>query len=190
MLIALTLLQQLAAQRLSAPPLLSPDGAYALVGGDSQPQLWLEDKRTRERKMVFQVTLQTLTLAWSPDSAAFIANDRMVSDIQVAWIYSVPKLTRLDLRARIVAADPEAIRFTPGENRTVHSYVHAIRWLDAKHVEVQLHGHLDDEIRVGNAIKPGHCFDLRYRIGTNGSVRKLSRRVVEISDKTGCDGME
>jgi hypothetical protein len=173
-----------------AQPLVSPDGAYVLAGSDSEPQLWLENKRTHERKMIFAVTLQTLTLAWSPDSSAFIANDRMVSDLEVAWIYSVPKLTRLDLRARIVATDPEAIRFTPGENRTVHSYVHAIRWLDAKHVEVQLHGHLDDAIRVGNSIKRGHCFDLRYRIGTDGSVRKLSQHVRAISDKTGCDGME
>jgi hypothetical protein len=173
-----------------AQPLVSPDGACVLAGSDSEPQLWLENKRTHERKMVFAVTLQTLTLAWSPDSAAFIANDRMVSDLEVAWIYSVPKLSRLDLRARILAADPKAIRFTPGENRAVHSYTHAIRWLDAKHVEVQLHGHLDDAARAGDAIKPGHCFDLRYRIGTDGSVQKLSQRVAEISDKTGCGSME
>ena len=188
--IAVMIAAQLAGQRLSGPPLLSPNGSYALVGSDSAPQLWLEDKRTRERRMVFEVTLQTLTLAWSPDSTAFIANDRMVSDLEVAWIYSVPGLTRVDLRAGILAADPKAIRFTPGDNRAVHSYTHAIRWMDARHVEVQLHGHLDDEIRVGSSIKPGHCFDLRYRIGTNGSVHKLSQRVSEISDRTGCDGME
>jgi Tol biopolymer transport system component len=80
-LIAVLTVSQVAAQDrsvfLKAPygdanPLISPDGVFALSGSDpASYQLWLEDRRTHERKMVLRATLQTLTLAWSPDSAAF-----------------------------------------------------------------------------------------------------------------------
>jgi WD40 repeat protein len=178
-----------------AHPLVSPDGAYALFGsGDGRSQLWLEDTRTHERKMVFEVTLQTLTLAWSPDSTAFIANDRAVSDLEIAYIYDVKRLDRLDLRSRIVAADPRAIRFfepgqvnvapvvAPNAKIPTTSHVHAIQWLDAKHVEVQLIGHTAG-IRVGQSVQPGDCFDLRYRVSRVGEVQKLSQRVAALDSK-------
>jgi hypothetical protein len=139
--------------------------------------------------MVLKVTVQTLTLAWSPDSAAFIANDRAVSDLEIAYIYDVKTLDRLDLRSPILAADSEAARFVPSEHAAPHSYFHAIRWLDARQVEVQLHGHTDGT-RNGTSVRPGDCFDLRYRVGRDGVVQKLSQRVSAISDKKGCDGME
>jgi hypothetical protein len=197
-LIALIAVSQVAGQRQSAPlkppfgpanQLVSPDGAYALFGGDAALcQLWLEDRRTHERKTVFRVTLQTLTLAWSPDSAAFIANDRAVSDLEYAYIYDVKTLVRLDLRSRILAADAEAARFVPGHNTAPHSYFHAIRWLDARHVEVQLHGHTDGT-QVGTSVRPGDCFDLRYRVARDGTVEKLSRRLAALTAK-GCPWME
>ncbi len=139
--------------------------------------------------MVFKVTVQTLTVAWSPDSAAFIANHRAASDLELAYLYDVRTLNRLDLRGRILATDPEAARFVPGENAAPHSYFHAIRWLDARQVEVQLHGHTDG-IREGNSVLPGECFDVRYRVSRDGVVQKLSQRVSPISDKNGCDGIE
>ena len=138
--------------------------------------------------MVFEVTIQTLTLAWSPDSAAFIANDRAVSDLEMAYIYDVKTLDRLDLRSRILAADAGAARFVPGKNTAPHSYFHAIRWLDARHVEVQLHGHTDG-IRAGRSVRPGDCFDLRYRVGRDGAVEKLSQRVSALT-ATGCPWTE
>jgi hypothetical protein len=165
-----------------ASRLVSPDGAYALFASDRAPQLWLEDTRSGRRMMVFKVTLQTLTLAWSPDSAAFIANDRAVSDVEFAYLYDVKTLDRLDLRSRILAADPHAARFVPGEHTAPHSYFHAIRWLDARHVEVQLHGHTDG-VREVAAILPGQCFDLRYRVSRDGAVEKLSERVEAVSSQ-------
>jgi hypothetical protein len=69
--------------------------------------------QTQLRRIVFPVTVQTLTLAWSPDSAAFLADDRDVSDRELAHIYDVKTLRRLDLRKRILAADGGAARFVP-----------------------------------------------------------------------------
>ena len=141
---------QVAGQQHSAPlaspfgpanHLVSPDRAYALFGNDKEARLWLEDTRTRQHRMVFEVTVQTLSLAWSPDSAAFIANDRETSDYEAAYIYDVKTLDRLDLRARVLAADPRTTPFVPGPNTSAHSYVHAIRWLNAHEVEVRFHGH-------------------------------------------------
>jgi hypothetical protein len=172
-----------------ANQLRSPDGAYALFGSDKEARLWLEDTRTRQRMMVLKVTVQTLTLAWSPDSAAFIVNDRVASDLELSYIYDAKTLDRLDLRSRILTADSEAARFVPSANAAPHSYFHAIRWLDAKQLEVQLHGHTDGT-RNGTTVRPGDCFDLRYRVGRDGGVHKLSQRVSPIRDNKGCDGME
>jgi hypothetical protein len=209
-LIAVMAVSQVAGQQRSAPlrppfgpanHLVSPDGAYALFGSDNASQLWLEDTRTHQRRMVFEVTVRTLTLAWSPDSAAFIANDRAVSDLEIAYIYDVKTLDRLDLRSRILAADAEAARFVPGPNTAPHSYFHAIRWLNARQVEVQLHGHIDGA-RSGKSVPPGVCFDTRngtvlpgkcfdlcYRVSRDGAVQKLSQRVLALTSKA-CDGME
>jgi hypothetical protein len=187
LLLALPVSGQQRAVSLQAPygpakPLISPDGANELYGSDAaECQLWLEDRRTHRRRPVFRVTLQTLTLAWSPDGAAFLANDRAASDVEVAWLYDVRTLERLDLRRLIVAADPVSAKFV---GPSIHSYVHAVRWLDAGHVEVRLFGHTNGE-RVGDAIRPGQCFDLRYRIGRDGAVRKLSEHVGAIG-ANGC----
>ena len=172
-----------------ANQIASPDGAYALFGGDKEAELWLEDTRSHRRKSVVKITVQTLSIAWSPDSTAFAVNDRAVSDLETAYIYNVKTLERLDLRRSILAADPEARSFVPSGNAAPHSYFHVLRWLDAKHVEVQLHGHTDG-IRIGSTVRPGDCFDLRYRVDRASVVQKLSRVVSPITGQKGCDGVE
>jgi hypothetical protein len=168
-----------------ANPLVSPDGAYALFGVQSivnaENALWLEDRRTHLRRLVFRATVQTLTLAWSPDSAAFFANDRAVSDVENAYIFDAKTLYRLDLAARITAsAGPEAMRFL--KDRNDHSYFHAMRFIDARHVEVELYGHT-----VGS--RTGDCFNLRYKVSRDGEVQKLSERVASLSSKE-CEAIE
>lgn len=138
----------------SANQLVSPDGALGLFGIDQVAQLWLEDIRTRRRRLVLTATVQTLTVAWSPDSAAFIVNDRETSDLEFAYVYDSKTLDRLDLRGRILVTDPKAVRFVPGVKTAPHSYFHAIRWLDSRQVELQLHGHTDVVRRGGNVL-PG-----------------------------------
>jgi hypothetical protein len=196
-LIAVIAVSPIKGQQPSAPPgppfgpanqLASPDGAYALFGNEKAAQLWLEDAHTHQRMMVVKVTVQTLTLSWSPDSAAFILNDRAVSNLEISYIYDVKTLHRLDLRSRILAADSEAAHFVQSENSAL-AYFHAIRWLDARHVEVQPHG-FTGGTRNGTTVRPGECFDLRYRAGRDGVVQKLSQHVSAINDKTGCEGLE
>jgi hypothetical protein len=170
-----------AAVALTAPygpthPLVSPNGAYSLFGIDQPAQLWLEDTRTHQRRLVFEVTVQTLTLEWAPDSKAFLANDRWASDVEFAYLYDVETLNRIDLRARILAADPEAARFFQTRDAAPHSYLHAMRWLDAHRVEVRLRGHTD-----GISDRPGDCFDLRYRANRDGLVEKHSQRVLPLT---------
>lgn len=174
-----------------ANQLVSPDGAYALFGiqspVNSENALWLEDRRTHQRRMVFRATVQTLTLAWSPDSAAFFVNDRAVSDVENAYIFDAKTLDRLDLTARIAAtAGPEEVRFL--KDRNDHSYFHAMRFLDARHVEVELYGHTVG-VRKGNFVQSGDCFNLRYKVSRDGEVQKLSERFAPLTSKE-CEGIE
>ena len=168
--------------------LVSPNGAYALFGIQSainaDNALWLEDRKTHQRKMVFPVTVQTLTVAWAPDSSAFIANDRAASDIENAYIFDVKTLDRLDLTNLITAnAEP---RFRKEQND--HSYFHATRWLDARHVEVALYGHTGG-VSKGTHVQSGDCFNLRYRVSRDGAVQKLAQRVASLDSKD-CDAIE
>jgi hypothetical protein len=82
----------------------------------------------------------------------------------------------MDVRARILRAYPNAARFVQGPDRAPHSYFHVVRWLDARNVEVQLHGHTDGEY-------PIHCFDLRFRVSRDGEVKELSRLVLPATEK-------
>ena len=160
-----------------AHPLISPDGSYALYGIPDAAQLWLENRTTHERRLVLDATIQTMTLAWSPDSVAFAVNDRWASDQEIAYIYTAATLDRLELRAPVLAADPQAARFVPGPGSAPHSYFHTIRWLDPENVELQLHGHTDG-VREGNLVRPGECFDLRYRVSRGGKAHKVSQTVL------------
>jgi len=167
---------------------VSPNKAYVLYGNETAAQLWLENTRTHERRMVMEVTIQTMAAAWSPDSSAFAVSDRWASDIEMAYIYDAKSLERLDISPQILAAYPDTARFVPGPDAAPHSYCHVVRWLDPQHVEVRLHGHTDG-VRVGNSIHPGDCFDLRFRVSRGGKVEQLSRRVLPISDAQGCEAI-
>jgi hypothetical protein len=103
----------------------------------------------------------------------------------MAYIYDVRTLGRLDVGGQIIAADAEAARFVFTQYSAPHSYFHAVRWLDARHVEVQLHGHTDGTW-TGTSLRPGECFDLRYRVSRDGAVQKLSQRVFAVTSK-GCE---
>jgi hypothetical protein len=162
--------------------LVSPNREYVLIGSDREPQLWLDEVRTHQRRKVMDVTLQTMMVSWSPDSSAFAVSDRDVSDRELAYIYDVKTLERLEIRPRILAAYPETDQFVPGPDRAPHSYCHVMRWLDPQHVEVRLYGHTDG-VRVGTTWHVGDCFDLRFRVSREGEVKELSRRVLPLTEK-------
>jgi hypothetical protein len=180
-----------------SPRFVSPDGSYTLLSDAAEPRLWIEDA-SGHRRLVIEATLQTMTIIWSPDSAAFIVDDYTGSNDEAAYVFQARTLERLDLRNLILAADTEAVRFTepdipgapplgpPNRKSPASSLAHATRWLDSSHVEVELSGHTGG-IQVGRSIEPGDCFSMRYRISTSGTVEKISQRVVPISQKHGCD---
>ena len=182
-----------------ANPLLSPDRAYSLIGSYEDSQLFIEDNHTHQRRLVMGITVQTMTLAWAPDSSAFIVNDRPVSNFETAYIYDVKTLHGLDLRRRIAEADSRAIPFLDGQitlddsapqinlpsgKNADHQFVHADRWLDKHHVQVELTGHTDS-VMVHDRIDPSDCFVFRYRISLTGVVEKLSRQVYPVP-RHGC----
>jgi hypothetical protein len=167
----------------------SPDGRHALWGDYENSELKVEDIETHAERPVTGITVQTLSLAWSLDSRYFVVNDRPASDLEDALLFNTATLERIKLRDRLTAARPEVIRYyltdangpllSHGRN-TLHSYLHVLRWLDGRHVELQLHGNTSS--RFANDDPDGHlypaeCFDLRYSVGIDGSVRRISGRV-------------
>jgi hypothetical protein len=175
-----------------AHALVSPDGHYALAGKYPASELWIEDTRTHQQRFVAHITVQTMSLAWSQDSSAFLVNDRAASDLETASLYDVASLNRLDLGRAIAAADPQTGRFFlqikngpapfSGFNGrlTDHSYVHGTRWLDANHVAVRISGHTDGVCaKVSQrgdgcqSVRPSLCFEQRFAVSRAGKVRKL-----------------
>jgi hypothetical protein len=158
--------------------LIPPDGAHILygipyrTGVNDEPQLWIENTRTHDRKMLLRLG-STLSARWPPDGTAFSLTEHWVSDRARAFIYNADTLGRPDLDDRILGADPEAARFTTG-----HSYFDVVRWADAQHVFVHFHGHTDEP--------PVVCFDLRFRVSRAGDVESLSQRVRPIDPRTFC----
>jgi hypothetical protein len=163
----------------------SPNGAFKLIGDAPSSQLFLEDTRTHARRFVFGVTVQTMSVLWSPESSAFVANDRAASSEEDAYLYNAQTLNRLDLRKLILAADKHAARIVSDPN-TGHAYVDAISWADAGHVEVMLNGRTDAH-GTPEHILPGRCFALRYRVSRAGTVVALSKRT---PPAVGCENMD
>src|ERR1022692_1871643 len=72
--------------------LSSPDGSRILYGVPYQsgtndgPQLWIEDTRTHQRKMLLSIG-STLSAVWSPDGTSFSVQDHWASDSARSYIY-------------------------------------------------------------------------------------------------------
>jgi hypothetical protein len=168
-----------------ANPFVSPDGKYALWGDYEHSELEMEDTGAHTDRPVAGMTVQTITLAWSPDSSRFAVNDRETSSESDAYIFNAATLERTKLRDRLTAARPQVARYylngVATHGRDVdHSYLDVLRWLDDQHVELQLHGHTAARFAHDNPdghLYPAECFDLRYRVGLDGSVQRISGRV-------------
>jgi hypothetical protein len=174
---------------------VSPDGEHALWGDYKNVELQMEDTKTRADHLVARMTVQTLSLAWSPDSRYFAVNDRPASSIEDAYIFNTATLERIKLRDRLTTARPEVTRYFLSDNfrgrlthgrSVLHSYLHVLRWLDNQHVELQLHGDTDGRFAHDNPdrhLYPAECFDLRYSVGLDGSVRRISIHVWDVVDE-------
>ena len=111
-----------------------------------------------------------LTAGWSSDSVAFFVNDQIASDSELAYIYDAGGTKQVDVRGRILAADPAASRFAAG-----HGYFHVLDWRDRKRVIVDFDGHTDQD--------PVACFEFRYLVRLNGTVQKISQRLLPVTSK-------
>ena len=157
--------------------LASPDGRYVLFGRTQNetkngiPELWIAEPVLSKRVRLLELN-GTVRAGWSPDGAAFYVNDRWVSDRERSYLYDAASLDRTDLGKAILASDERAARFATG-----HSYVGVAQWKDSRTVLVRWHGHTDEP--------PVVCFDLRYEVGRNGSVKKLAEHIAPVTDK-GC----
>jgi hypothetical protein len=170
-------------------PLISPGGKQALWGDYQKSTLELQDSGLHTSRTVIGITLQTMSLAWSPDSRHFAVNDRRASDLEDAYLFDTSQLERINLRERLTAVMPKVKRFylTGGSLSTLkhgrdvlHSYLHVLRWLDYGHVELQLHGNTSGRFAHDNPdghLYPAQCFDLRFNMGVDGSVREMSERL-------------
>jgi hypothetical protein len=156
----------------------SPDGRYVLFGRTQNetksgtPELWFEEPGLSKRVRLLELG-GTARAAWSPDGTAFYVNDRWVSDRERSYLYDAASLDRTDLGKAILANDDRAARLATG-----HAYIGAGQWKDSQTVLVRFHGHTDEA--------PVVCFDLRYDVGRNGSVKKLAEHIAPVTDK-GCD---
>jgi hypothetical protein len=167
--------------------LVSPDGAHGLFWGPVG--LWIDDRRTHGQRFVMIVAVTpTATMAWSPDSAAFVVNHRVASDLEIAYLFDAKTLDQIDLGGRIAAADPELTRFIPNGANSPGAHFHAGRWLDAGHVQVEVQGHTVGE-RVGNAVRSGECYGFRYSVSRMGRVRKLGGRAASLDSEV-CGSIE
>jgi len=156
----------------------SPDGRYALFGRalnetkSGAPELWIEEPSLSKRVRLLELG-GTARAAWSPDRTAFYVNDRWPSDAERSYLYDAASLDRTDLGKVILASDERAARLATG-----HTYIGVEQWKDSHTVLVRLHGHTDKP--------PVVCFDLRYEVDRNGSVKKLAEHIAPVTDK-GCD---
>jgi hypothetical protein len=185
-----------------AKALVAPDGHHALWGDEAKSQLWMEDTATHTDRLVQPLTVQTISLAWSPDSRHFVVNDRETSSESDAYLFDTDTLQRTKLRDRLTAARPEVQHYLlsdkPGPGRSqvahgrdvMHSYLDVRRWIDDRHVELQLHGNFAGRFRDDHPdghLYPAGCFDLRFRMGLDGSVQRLSEHIAEpLSNSSAC----
>jgi hypothetical protein len=182
---------------------VSPDNKYALWGSYQNSELELEDAGTHADRPVGGFTVQTISLAWSPDSQHFVVNDRPLSSESDAYLFDTDTLQRTKLREKLTVAMPEVRRFyIKGEDDcaqcgvvshgrdVMHSFLDVLRWTDDQHVELQLHGNFAGKFRHDNPdshLYSAGCFDLRFRMALDGSVQKLSERITEpLSDRSAC----
>jgi hypothetical protein len=162
----------------------------------------MEDTSTHADRLVGPYTVQTISLAWSPDSRHFVVNDRETSTESDADVFDTETLQRTNLRDRLTAKVPEAMAYLVGNKPesqrgkvshgrdVMHAYVDVLRWIDDDHLELQLHGNFAGRFRHDNP--DGHlysagCFDLRFRLGLDGSVLNLSQRMTKsLSEGSAC----
>lgn len=147
--------------------LASPDRKWKLVfecpDVERLRQLWLERDGTLTRRLVREYE-RSVDMGWAPDSRMFFVNDDLGSDEARPYLYDAVTLKETDLTELLRAADPTANQYLEAG----HSYFQVRRWVTSKELLATLRGHFDND--------PYRAFFLKYRVQTNGVVRRPSEQ--------------
>jgi hypothetical protein len=125
-------------------------------------RLYLMDERIHRKHLILEYGSSGY-VSWATDSTAFFVNQHVASNESDAYFYRADSMKQIDLTKAILRSDRSVAKFRDG-----HRYVLARKWLSTDAALVQFCGHTDES--------PVVQFDIRYRVGLDGSVRKLSQR--------------
>ena len=143
----------------------SPDKSWTLVfecpNECAERKLWIEKTQPKQRRLVSEYE-RSLGVSWAPDSRHFFVYDEAGSNEGFSYIYDAATLDKLNLAELVTAHDKAAVPFL----KAGHSYMRAKYWIDAHALIAILTGHFDES--------PSHSFTLKYRIGIDGNIRRLS----------------
>lgn len=143
----------------------SPDKSSTLIfecpGECAERKLWIEGAHSKQRRLISEYE-RSLSVCWAPDSRHFFVYDEAGSNEGLSYIYATATLEKLNLAELVAARDNAAAPFL----KAGHSYMKAKYWIDSHALIAILTGHFDES--------PSHSFTLKYRIGIDGSVRRLS----------------
>jgi hypothetical protein len=155
----------------NANPLFCP-GTKQSKNQEFANDLSLINERAHDKKLVLKYGTGGDAI-WAPDSAAFIVNNRIGSNLGEAYLYRTDSLKKLDLTETLLSKDPSIHKLMGG-----HRYVLARKWLSKDTALVQFCGHTDQT--------PVVQFDFRYQINLDGAVRQLSRKQSALNDQGDC----
>jgi hypothetical protein len=151
----------------------SPDRKWTLVfecpNDCSERKLWIERERSHSRRRVRDFE-RSLDISWAPDSRWFFVYDELGSNEGQSYLYDPIELKVIDLADVIVAGDPIARNYL----QAGHSYLRAKRWVNSQELLVQLFGHFDGPAPAALKLRHPHSFTLRYQVGVDRTVKKLS----------------
>jgi len=159
--------------------LQSPDHRHTLVlkrsaeGTENPPELWLASTNQRGDRRILVVN-RTARAEWAPDARKFYVTDEAASDSTESRVYDPEGTVILDIRKTLLKADPSLAK----RQNVGHLYVDARGWIDSNTLRTFWYGHSDG---------PVTCFTFEYALSLNGSVRRLSSRVKDMTEREFCD---
>jgi hypothetical protein len=146
----------------------SPNAKWTLIfecpNDCGDRKLSIEENKSHTQRLVKEYE-RSLSISWAPDSRSFFVDDASGSTETLCYVYDPATLKETDIAKVVLAGDPDAAQFL----NAGHSYLKAIRWINSRELFVVLEGYND-------GLPPG-LFTVRYRIGLDGSVHKLSQQV-------------
>jgi len=157
----------------------SPDHQHTLVlkrsadGTENPPELWLASTNQRDDRRILVVN-RTARAEWAPDATKFYLTDEAASNSTESRVYDSDGTAILDIGKTLLKADPSLAKWQDAG----HLYIDTRGWIDSNTLHTFWYGHTDG---------PVNCFTFEYALSLNGSVRRLSSRVKDMTLRESCD---